>query len=128
MPTKPDPPYAGFGTPITATDSETPIYAKFEKVFYIVYQDTDGQVITSQRLASGASYTFDPDFPLFPKGPHAINTGWKDQNGTVYKDETINMTQDLTLTAQLQQGIHVHFFSQGGSPVESKFVMPGAEG
>ena len=123
--------YPDFDQEITDTSSEEPIaiYAKFEKVFHIVYLDDQGHVLLTEEVLPNAEHTFAPDDPLFAPQPvnniPQVNSGWKDQNGVTYTTETVTVTQDLTMTPDLKPGYYAHFFTEGGSFVPSQFLKPG---
>ena len=122
-------PYAGFGTSITADGSEIKIYAKFEKVFHIVYLDDQGRVLLTEEVLPNAEYTFSKDVPMFEPQPYnntpQVNDGWKDQNDVTHTSDTVTITQDLTVTPVLKPGYYARFFTQGGSFVPSQFLNPG---
>ena len=121
-------PYAGFGTSITADGSEIKIYAKFEKVFHIIYLDDQGRVLLTEEVLPNAEYTFSKDVPMFEPQPISgipqVNDGWKDKTSGNPLSGAVTITQDLTVTPVLKAGYYARFFTQGGSFEPSQFLTP----
>ena len=118
-------PYPDFDQEITDTSSEEPIaiYAKFEKVYYITYynSDSNGAVILTAEVVPGASYTFSADDPAFDTHLAGRNIAWQDAAGTQY-DGAFVPTGDMSVYPVIQEGCFLRFVSQGGSAVVSRFI------
>ena len=98
------------------------------KTPYVIYHDNNGTVISRDAYRSG--YTFDAAFPQFYTGPEYMNTGWNtkaDGKGTTYKtgEKLSVLTEDLELYPMLEKGLYVRFESNGGTPIQYQFVLPG---
>ena len=107
-------------------NSTTTVYAKFIQTFCFTYYDELGNVLLNEELVSGSSYTFDKEHPAYAvTAIDKVNSGWKDQHGTVHTTETIAVTEDMNLEPVPETGYYARFFTQGGSFVHSQLILPG---
>ena len=112
--------------PQTTRNSTTAVYAKFIQTYCFTYYDELGNVLLNEELVSGTSYTFDKDNPAYAvTAIDKVNSGWKDQHGTVHTTDTITVTEDLVLNPVPETGFYARFFTQGGSFVHSQLILPG---
>ena len=113
-----------FNKSATLDNNITNIYAKFMKVFYITYKDTDGNVILTERKEEGESYTIKSDTPFFVfNNPKQKNDGWKDTNNNQYLGtKTITVDKDIELSPVLKEGVFARFHTDGGTPQENQFI------
>ena len=107
-------------------NSTTTVYAKFIQTFCFTYYDELGNVLLNEELVSGSPYTFDKEHPAYAvTAIDKVNSGWKDQHGTVHTTETIAVTEDMNLEPVPETGYYARFFTQGGSFVHSQLILPG---
>ena len=110
----------------TTRNNTTTVYAKFIQTFCFTYYDELGNVLLNEELVSGTSYTFNKDNPAYAvTAIDKVNSGWKDQHGTVHTTDTIPVTEDLILNPVAETGFYARFFTQGGSFVHSQLILPG---
>lgn len=118
--------FTDFEVPQTVTAAETrTITAQFEEIgFYVIYHTDGGSVIRRDKLEAG--YTFHADNPAFPIAEGYVNEFWKAEDGTEYHSgDTPALDADIHVYPSLKGGSYVRFNSNGGTHVDSQFVLPG---
>ena len=118
-------PFTRFGQPAELNNETTYIYAGFADAVYITYYDPDDAVLLTVTLAVGSDYSFDPAYPVFEAPVGMANGGWKDTAGDLHNGNEV-VSESLDLKPDLTPGYYARFFTQGGSPVISQFLAPGA--
>lgn len=103
--------------------------ARYQQVYYVFFMDGIGAnaaVVHTQEGVPGDA--IDTAF-TFNAGPDSGVEGWyynRELTQKVQPDETIQ-DQNITLYPKVQTGHWLRFDSNGGTPVDSVFMLPGAK-
>lgn len=103
--------------------------ARYQQVYYVFFMDGTGEdaaVVHTQEGVPGDA--IDTAF-TFNAGPDSGVEGWyynRELTQKVQPDETIQ-DQNITLYPKVQTGHWLRFDSNGGTPVDSVFMLPGAK-
>lgn len=121
--------FTGFGEVGTIEESSTVnLYARFDTAYYVFYMDgtdVDSRVIYTEKVAGDRVLQLNPDFPAIETEAGTANTGWSEEpDGDVVSELYIN-DQDHTLYPVIKSGYWLRFDSQGGTSVDSQFVISG---
>ena len=120
--------FTAFDQTPTMDDGTTNVYAKFEKICYLRYLDENNEIVRTDEVVEGGSYTFRADDPAFTTELGKVNVGWIEERGqssVEHAGDTITVTADMTLRPHLQDGHTARFLTQGGSFVASQYVLSG---
>ena len=122
-------PFTGFGKQPEITETTTPtITARYEAALYVYFLNPDGsQIMRTEKVGdhkahdfTTVSYEVDPTHKL---------VGWaKEVNGTTDIAKNITVPDESTsvnVYAIIKEGYWVSFNSDGGSIVDSQFVLHG---
>lgn len=103
--------------------------ARYQQVYYVFFMDGTGEdaaVVHTQEGVPGDA--IDTAF-TFNAGPDSGVEGWyydRELTQKVQPDETIQ-DQNITLYPKVQTGHWLRFDANGGTPVDSVFMLPGAK-
>ena len=123
--------FTGFGVVAAVTQGTVNLYARFDTAYYVFYMDgtgTDARVIDTEAYAGDDTARLSAAFPAVETEAGYGNTGWSETpGGDVIATLSIN-AQDHTLYPVIKPGHWLRFDSQGGTSVDSQFIVSGTSG
>ncbi|MEI3348501.1 MAG: InlB B-repeat-containing protein [Dysosmobacter sp.] len=108
---------------VQAVSGNVNLYARFETAYYVFYLDREGKIIATQEYVDGDSVRTDE--VLLSVGVDEALVGWSvEDDGTADEDLRINGA-NMTLYPVVKDAHWITFHSNGGSVVESMYVVTG---
>ena len=108
---------------VQAVSGNVNLYARFETAYYVFYLDREDKIIATQEYVDGESVRTDE--VLLSVGVDEALVGWSVENdGTADEDLRINGA-NMTLYPVEKDAHWITFHSNGGSVVESMYVVTG---
>ena len=121
--------FEDFNTALTITETKTrEITAKYEDALYVYFYNPDGtQIMRTEKVSDHEGHDF-TNISYEVDATHKI-VGWADKkNGTTNIADSITVPTDKTsvnVYAIIKEGYWISFDSDGGSIVDSQFVLNG---
>lgn len=121
--------FEDFNTALTITETTTrTITAKYENALYVYFYNPDGtQIMRTEKVSDHEGHDF-TNISYEVDATHKI-VGWADKkNGTTNIADSITVPTDKTsvnVYAIIKEGYWISFNSDGGSIVDSQFVLHG---
>lgn len=121
--------FEDFNTALTITETKTrEITAKYEDALYVNFYNPDGtQIMRTEKVSNHEGHDF-TNISYEVDATHKI-VGWADKkNGTTNIADSITVPTDKTsvnVYAIIKEGYWISFDSDGGSIVDSQFVLNG---
>ena len=121
--------FEDFNTALTITETTTrTITAKYEDALYVYFYNPDGtQIMRTEKVGDHEGHDF-TNISYEVDATHKI-VGWADKkNGTTNIADSITVPTDKTsvnVYAIIKEGYWISFDSDGGSIVDSQFVLNG---
>lgn len=121
--------FEDFNTALTITETKTrEITAKYEDALYVYFYNPDGtQIMRTEKVSNHEGHDF-TNISYEVDATHKI-VGWADKkNGTTNIADSITVPTDKTsvnVYAIIKEGYWISFDSDGGSIVDSQFVLNG---
>lgn len=108
---------------VQAVSGDVNLYARFETAYYVFYLDREGKIIATQEYVDDDSVRTDE--VLLSVGVDEALVGWSvEDDGTADEDLRINGA-NMTLYPVVKDAHWITFHSNGGSVVESMYVVTG---